>query len=443
MNYRPLRVIVVGAGPIGLTLSAALARRGHHVVAIDQDPGPAADGSWRRRGVMQFGLAHGFRYQVHDLLLAEWPAAWERWRALGAELIEQVSPIGSPGVFGVRSRRSTYERALRRAAADVDGLTVEAGRVGGLLERGGRVVGVDVEGQAIEADLVVDAGGRTSRLSTSPVPHLTADTGIAHANRTYQRRRGARPGPLTSPIAWFGAFAGYQAYVFPHEADHVSVVFIRPATDGRLGLLRDERAFDAATRAIPGLASWVDPAVATPTGRVLVGNRIVNQYRRQHPVPGVVAIGDAVASTAPTAGRGVAMGSMQIAELLRLLDEGGDPATVAEPFGVWCDAAMRPWVEDHLANDEELVRRMQGHDLDLGRPLTSNAIVAAAAADARIGPHLGGYLGMTALPASLAAAERLARPIYETGWRPPTSPGPSRDDLLDLLEQATLERQAS
>ena len=35
-------VIVVGAGPTGLTSGAALARRGHRVVAIDRDPGPGA-----------------------------------------------------------------------------------------------------------------------------------------------------------------------------------------------------------------------------------------------------------------------------------------------------------------------------------------------------------------------------------------------------------------
>ena len=64
-------VIIVGAGPAGLTLGAALARRRHRVVAVDRDPGPAPDGSWRRRGVMQFEQAHGFRPQVRDLLLAD------------------------------------------------------------------------------------------------------------------------------------------------------------------------------------------------------------------------------------------------------------------------------------------------------------------------------------------------------------------------------------
>lgn len=43
------------------------------------------------------------------------------------------------------------------------------------------------------------------------------------------------------------------------------------------------------------------------------------------------------------------MASMQIAGLLHLLDDGADPAAVAAPFSAWCDAWIRPWVEDHLA----------------------------------------------------------------------------------------------
>ena len=34
-------VMVVAPGPAGRTVGAALARRGHRVVAVDRDPGPA------------------------------------------------------------------------------------------------------------------------------------------------------------------------------------------------------------------------------------------------------------------------------------------------------------------------------------------------------------------------------------------------------------------
>ena len=49
---------------------------------------------------------------------------------------------------------------------------------------------------------------------------------------------------------------------------------------------------------------------------------------------------------------------------------------------------------------------------------------------------------MTELPASLAPAEPLARAVYESGWRAPLSEGPSRDELVDLLE-ATVGRRST
>jgi flavin-dependent dehydrogenase len=426
-----LSVVIVGAGPAGLTLGAALAARGHRVVAFDRDPGPAPDGSWRRRGVMQFGHPHGFRPQVRDLLLAEWPEAWRAWLDLGAEPVEVPAPGATAPAVGVRSRRITYERALRRAAAAVDGLTVSVGHVDGLVERGGRVVGAEVDGVAVAADLVVDASGRLSRLA--PPAELGGDTGMAYVTRTYRRRPGAGPGPMTSPVVWSATLDGYDAYVFPHERGHLSAVIIRPTADAALGVLRHVDAFDVACRAIPGLAEWTDPRAATPTSDVLVGGRLLNTYRRQAGRPGLVSVGDAVATTAPTAGRGVAMASMQVGGFLALLDAGADAATIAAPFGTWCDTWVRPWVEDHLAIDAEAVRRWQGDDVDLARPLTSAAIVAAAQADPRIRPYVGDFAVMTALPASLAPAEPLARTVYESGWRPPAGEGPTRDELLALV----------
>ena len=372
---------------------------------------------------MQFAHPHGFRPQVRNLLLAEWPEAWHTWVDLGAVPIEMALPGATAPVVGVRSRRSTYELALRRAAHDVDGLTVEVGHVERLTERAGTVVGVVVDGREVAGDLVIDASGRAARPSPWGTGDLGGDTGMAYVTRTYRRRRGTGLGPMSSAVAWAGIFDGYQVYVFPHELGHFSVVFVRPTADADLTALRHRDAFDEACRAIPGLAGWTDPAHATSTSGVLVGGRLRNVYRAQLGRPGLVAMGDAVATTAPTAGRGVAMASMQIEGLLHLLDGGADPLTVATPFGAWCDERIRPWVEDHLAIDAEAVRSWQGGDVDLTRPLTSAAIMAAAPADGRIAPHLGGFIAMTELPSSLAPAEPLARAVYESGWRPPMSEG--------------------
>jgi hypothetical protein len=383
---------------------------------------------------MQFEHPHGFRPQVRDLVVSEWPQAWRAWLDLGAEPVDMPALEGLVPV-GVLSRRATYERALRRAAAEVDGMDVRVGRVERLVERGGRVQGVVVDGTEARADLVIDAGGRLSRLA--PPPQLGEDTGMAYVTRTFRRRPDAPLGPSTSPAAWGESFHGYDAYIFFHERWHISAVLIWPTADAALGRLRHVAAYGAAARAIPGVAVWTDPRYATPTSGVLVGGRLLNTYRPQADLPGLVAVGDTVTTTAPTAGRGIAMASMQIQCILELLDGGADPVTIAAPFGEWCDTWMRPWVEDHLAMDRASVRRWQGLDLDLASPLASSSIVAAAQVDARIRPHVGRFLNMTALPESLRPAEPLARAVYESGWRAPVGDGPTRDELVATISDAS------
>ena len=434
-----MRTLIVGSGPTGLLLGAALARRGHHVTSVDRDPGPTGD-AWIRRGVMQFEHAHGFRPQVPMTLLAEWPEANDCWQSLGARPVEVSNPAGSRQVMGMLSRRSTFERALRHAAEKQPGLTLRTGHVDGLVLDRGQVVGARVDGSLVEADLVVDASGRAGRLGRSSAqdgdPELDGDCGVAYVDRTYRLRPGAEPGPMVSPIAYLADFDGYQCLVFLHEAGHFSVVLLRPTADAALKALRFEAAFEAACQAIPALAEWTDPGRAQPTSGVLVGGALRNVYRRQAGTPGLVAVGDSVATTTPTRGRGIAMACMQVTALLGLLDEGADPSTVAEPFGAWCDHAIEPWVADHIAIDGGMVRRWQGEDLDLSIPLTSDLIAAAVEADPRIGQHAGGYFAMTALPETLRPAEPLARAVYQDGWRPTYAPGPTRDELVDVIREA-------
>ncbi len=434
-----MRTLIVGSGPTGLLLGSALARRGHEVTSVDRDPGPRGD-AWARRGVMQFEHAHGFRPQVPTTLQAEWPEAHDCWQSLGARPVEVSDPVGSRQVMGMLSRRSTFERALRLTAEKQPGLNLRTGHVDGLVLDGGRVSGARIDGSVVEADLVVDASGRAGRLSRSRPqdgnPELDGDCGLAYVDRTYRLRVGAEPGPLVSPIAYIADFDGYQCLVFLHESGHFSVVLVRPTADSALKALRFEAAFEAACQAIPALAEWTEPARAQPTSGVLVGGALRNVYRRQAGTPGLVAVGDSVATTTPTRGRGIAMAYMQVTALLGFLDAGEDPSTVAEPFGAWCDRDIEPWVADHIAIDGGMVRRWQGEALDLSGPLTSDLIAAAVEADPRIGQHAAGYFAMTAMPESLRPAEPWARAVYQDGWRPAYAPGPTRDELVDVIRTA-------
>jgi 2-polyprenyl-6-methoxyphenol hydroxylase-like FAD-dependent oxidoreductase len=439
-----MKVAVIGAGPAGLLVGEALARRGHQVVAVDRDPGPPEVGWWDRHGVMQFHHAHGFRPQVGQVLAEEWPEARAAWLALGAEPIVFDVPGLGPVPAGHRSRREIFERALRGSAPRVPGLTLRQGHVDGLVVEAGRVCGLVVDGSRLEADLVVNASGRSGRAADAVRAPVTAGgpCGMAYVDRQYRLRDGAEPGPMANPLAWQADSDGYQSIVFLHERGYFSVLLVRPTADAPLKDLRHEAAFDAACRAVPGLADWTDPDRAVPVTDVFPGGPLRNIYRSQQGaggapvVPGLVSVGDSVATTTPTFGRGLATTYLQVRELLALLDAGADPLLVGEPFDAWCEQNMLPWVLDHTHMDGDLVRRWQGGDVDLTRRLPSDLIMAAAARDPRINAMLSGYFAMIALPSSLDPAEPLARAVYESGWRPPYSPGPSRDELVDVVTGA-------
>ena len=50
----------------------------------------------------------------------------------------------------------------------------------------------------------------------------------------------------------------------------------------------------------------------------------------------------------------------------------------------------------------------------------------------------GGYLSMAALPVTLREAEPIAREVYAGGWRRGYDPGPSRDELAEIVAEAQL-----
>jgi 2-polyprenyl-6-methoxyphenol hydroxylase-like FAD-dependent oxidoreductase len=440
-----MRVAVIGLGPAGLLMGAGLARRGHEVVAVERDPGPAADGSWPRRGVMQFHHAHAFRHQVVQVLEQELPDTLPRWLAAGAEPVRLSLPDGSQVPMGVRSRRATFERALRTTALAQPGLQARRGHVEGVICHNGRAAGIRVDGSELAADLVIDASGRAGRATRSlrPAASSGGPCGIAYVDRQYQLHPGAAPGPLGSPIAWQADLDGYQAIIFVHERGTFSVLLVRPAPDPVLAQLRHEAAFTAACQAIPGLADWVDPGRSRPITPVLPGGPLLNAYRGQTgpdgklALPGLVFVGDAVATTTPTFGRGVTTTLLQARQLLQLIDEHGtDAVAVAESFDTWCAGQMKPWVDDHVHMDESTQLRWAGQDVDLDQPLPSDLILAAAQADPSILGACSGYLSMTALPASLRAVEPRARALYSAGWRPAPAPGPTRDELADIIQMA-------
>jgi hypothetical protein len=206
-------------------------------------------------------------------------------------------------------------------------------------------------------------------------------------------------------------------------------------------------AFEAASQAIPALAAWTEPDRARPITPVLPGGRLHNTYHTQLDDAGRVAVdglifaGDAVCTTNPAVGRGIATSLMQAQKLLALLDEyQHDFTSCSLEFDRWCSDNIKPWFSDHVYWDAELIKRWSGHDIDLTRPLPSDLIMAATEVDPEMRKVVGPYMAMRALLATLTAVEPRAREIYASGWRPPVPDGPTRDELAELVTVVAARR---
>lgn len=434
-----MRIVIVGAGPVGLFCAIALADRNHQITVIDRDGGPPPHGPWVRKGVMQFHHAHTFRSQVVDALRAEMPDVLDDLVARGAEVA--VGPNGQTAAL--LCRRSTFEYALRAAAAAHPDVVVHAGHVDRVVMENGRAVAVASGDNRLAADLIVDASGRASRFTRSLRPLAEGgDCGAVYVTRQYRLHPNAQRGPVNSPIGLSLSYPGYLAIAFLHDNGTFSVTINHDGSDPRLRGLREAGAFETSVLAIPGLAEWVDPNRSHPITPVLPGGRLYNSYRGQldetgRPVlPGLISVGDAVCTTTPLAGRGVALGLLQARALVSAVERCGvDISRATAEFDAWCVGNIKPWFADHVVADADRIRRWSGGDVDVSRRLPSDLIVAAAAADPGLWAIIEPYAHMTALPDTLLAAEPRARQLYASGWRPDVPPGPSRDELAAICAE--------
>jgi hypothetical protein len=135
----------------------------------------------------------------------------------------------------------------------------------------------------------------------------------------------------------------------------------------------------------------------------------------------------------------------QAAEFLRLFDQDShDPRGLAREFENWCLENIWPWFEDQVHSDAALLARFRGEDVDLDSRLPSEVICDAIETDPSLLPVVGPYLVMRTQPASLRVIEARVRDLLRDGWRPHFASGPSRDELVALMEytEMTQSRRA-
>jgi 2-polyprenyl-6-methoxyphenol hydroxylase-like FAD-dependent oxidoreductase len=491
-------VLVVGGSVSGLTTALALARRGVEVRIVESDPAaapglvvgdtggprgddPLAEGARRapRRATPQAAHSHVFLARCRELLRVEAPEVLDGLRQAGAvelRLADRRPPTvphharhpADDDLVVLAARRTTFEAALRLAVRRRPEVDVVVGRkVDGLVVDDGPVAtvrGVTFDdGGHMRARLVVDATGRRSAMPGwlgrhgVPVTDDSSECGITYLSRFYRRAPGAPELPLPRGYCAGGSLDRYSCLVFPGDAGSFSVTYGILPEDRTLRGLRDAPAFDAAVRAIPALAPWLD-GHAEPISDVRMMAGLTNSIRRTTEagapgVPGVLgwtAVGDAAATSNPAHSRGCTLAVIHATGVAEAVAEhapgpGGDLGALAEACAAVLERDQRPWVDDSIEQDRHRLARWRSVDGHWHPPRAPGRVCngetfGAAQHDAYVWRRFTRLQQLLDQPDDVLGDPRVVarvRAVQASGVVTEALDGPTRGELVDLLSGVT------
>jgi 2-polyprenyl-6-methoxyphenol hydroxylase-like FAD-dependent oxidoreductase len=467
-------VLVLGAGPTGLTTAMLLAADGHRVSVVERNPDePHGDAAqlwegWERRGVKQFRMLHMVMPRWRMEMDHELPEVVAELETLGGTRMNLIQfadlPAEAAGARpgderfdSVAARRPVLEAAVARVASRMEGVTVLRGvhvtalvtasatqsaipRVGGV---------VTANGQVLHADLVVDASGRNSAVprmldaigDRAPVVE-SEPNGFVYYSRYFRVPQNNRP----SYRGWvLEHHEGLTVGKFACDNDVWAVGLYVSSRDRQLRALHDTDTWQRAVTLFPDVAEW---AAHEPVGGVRAMAGTQGAYRRhvaegRPVVTGFVAVGDAWATSNPARGAGLSTGVLHAQALRDTLREVGpaDAEKLVLRFDELTEARLTPlyrsitgWSRHRLA---EIDGDITGEPYETADPswVIGKALDAAKLRDPDALRALAD-LAMLHLPApEVLAAPGLTEKIMTLGANQPRyhAPGPSRAELLAAI----------
>ncbi len=165
-----MKVVVVGAGPAGVSTALLLARSGIEVTLLEQEQ--SFERVFRGEGLMPSGadalLQMGLRDVLHSIPSRRIDA-WSIWlEHREAFVIPEPSEALGDRALRVVSQPALLQGMVEQARRYPSFQYAAGARVRGLLREGGRVAGVQVAGTGgtseVFADLVIGCDGRSSQL---------------------------------------------------------------------------------------------------------------------------------------------------------------------------------------------------------------------------------------------------------------------------------------
>jgi len=433
------RAIVLGASIAGVLAARALAGRFEEVLLLERGELPAEPS--HRSTVPQGRHTHG--------LLAGGMAAIERLLpGLVAELTAKGCPsgdnlhdlswifggtrlaVGESGVRGLTLARPVLEHAVRTRVLALPGVRLQTGtRMTGLLVKDGRIVGARTTEpergeQTLNADVIVDATGRGSRL-----PEFLAEAGYAaprleevaletnYVSRTYARTEahkacGVGVLVVSSPDVPRGGMAlALDARTW--LVSQYGFGSVRPPLDAH-GYLDFARTLSG-----PQLARLLETSkpLDEPATMKFASSRRLHYEELRHLPDGLFVCGDAFASFNPTFGQGITVAALQAEQLAAL-----GPA-VAEPGAnrrflrqasaivdsAWNTAAGRSFLYEGVRGRPTLAMRVANAYLP--------RVVACAHSDLNVARALVRALNFLVPPLSLFAPGILAKVMFSWATR--------------------------
>ncbi len=460
------RLLILGGGLAGLSTALFLARRGQSVDLLEQDrsaipTGVRAAAGWHRAIVPQGVHSHAYLARFRQLLTAEAPDVLAGLRAAGVREIPLRPPASialngpvHPELVALAARAPVVEWVLRRAVERERRIRVHAGAEAlGLVESGGRVAGVRVQGGVVDADVVIDATGSRSKISGwlaelgHPVPERRAPCAFTYYTRFWVLHRSGDPGELNRGNTAGGTFDRYSCLVFPADNGTFSVTFGVPPEDPELGGLRRGAAFDAAAASIPVISRWVDSSVAVPISGVAVTSEtdgLHNRLRELAPagvpvLPGLLAVGDAVCTTNPAHARGATLALESALACARVvLAQGADPVAVAAAADAAQQDLLAPWFDDSVTQDIAADADKAADPAEANNPAEVNYADALVAAqrDPQVWAELTALQNLLRRPGDVLAHPGIVarvRDVLDGGWRPAPLEAPSHDRLVAMV----------
>lgn len=466
------RIVIIGAGVVGLGTAMLLAGDGHQVTVLERDPFSPPEPveaweRWQRPGLNQFRLPHFFLAGFRSVVDAELPEVSGALRAAGALRLNVIGDAPREMTGGWRDgddcyelltgRRPVVEAVIATQAAATRGVEVRRGTaVTGMVSGASALPGVPhvtgvrtKDGESIPADLVVDMSGRRSALpgwlseigARDPAEELE-DSGFVYYGRHFRSVDGSVPPAIGPNVMDWGTIT---SLTLPADNGTWAIALVTSSKDTALRPLRETGRWEAVVRGLPLVAHWLD---GTPIeDGVQVMAHLEDRYRGfvadGRPVAtGVVAVADSWACSNPANGRGASIGMLHAVTLRDQLREAGldDPAAFAEAFHTATARTVEPWYRATLATDRyrlaEIESGVRGgtYDPQDSQYQLGKALGAAAGQDPDC---LRAYLDIWLVlrtPGEVFARPGLRDKILQlgSGWRDVEPLGPSREQLLAL-----------